>query len=216
MSLLLIAASPTPASRSAALLGATSERLVHLGLAPRSLRLRELPAQALLLADAGQAQVADALQQVAEARAIVLATPIYKAAYSGLLKVFLDLLPQDGLRGKTILPLATGGSLAHLLALDYALKPVLSALGARDILDAVYATDADLSKRPDGAYELDARIARRLTQASQELHERYTAPPWPARLREVPREVPRDNAREALPEPLPLALDLALDGRCSA
>nr|WP_316641996.1 NADPH-dependent FMN reductase [uncultured Roseateles sp.] len=176
MSLLLIAASPTAPSRSGALLSATGERLVHLGLAPQTLRLRELPAEALLLADAQQAQIREALQQVAQARAIVLATPIYKAAYSGLLKVFLDLLPQDGLRGKTILPLATGGSLAHLLALDYALKPVLSALGARDILDAVYATDAHLP-RIDGAYGLDAGIGRRLTEASHELHERLAAPP---------------------------------------
>lgn len=176
MSLLLIAASPTAASRSAALLSATGERLVHLGLAPETLRLRELPAQALLLADAQQAQIREALQQVAQARAIVLATPIYKAAYSGLLKVFLDLLPQDGLRGKTILPLATGGSLAHLLALDYALKPVLSALGARDILDPIYATDAHLP-RVDGSYGLDAGIGRRLGEASQELHERLTQTP---------------------------------------
>ena len=57
---------------------------------------------------------------------VIVATPIYKAAYSGLLKVFLDLLPAEALRGKTVLPLASGGSVAHLLALDYALKPVLS------------------------------------------------------------------------------------------
>jgi len=78
---------------------------------------------------------------------VIVATPIYKAAYSGLLKAFLDLLPADALRGKTVLPLATGGSAAHLLALEYALKPVLSALGARDILDPVYATDAQLQAR---------------------------------------------------------------------
>lgn len=185
MSLLLIAASPTAASRSSALLGATGERLVHLGLAPQTLRLRELPAEALLLADAQQAQIRETLQQVAQARAIVLATPIYKAAYSGLLKVFLDLLPQDGLRGKTILPLATGGSLAHLLALDYALKPVLSALGARDILDAVYATDAHLP-RVDGAYGLDAGIGRRFSEASQELHERLTQMPRTSSTRVEP------------------------------
>ena len=65
------------------------------------------------------------LAQVANAQLIVVATPVYKAAYSGLLKVFLDLLPQTALAGKTVLPLATGGSPHHMLALDCALRPVL-------------------------------------------------------------------------------------------
>ncbi len=57
---------------------------------------------------------------------MVIGTPVYKAAYSGLLKSLLDLLPQYALAGKTVLPLATGGSTAHVLAIDYALRPVLA------------------------------------------------------------------------------------------
>lgn len=68
---------------------------------------------------------------VDETDALVVATPIYQAAYSGLLKTFLDLLPQHAFAGKPVLPLATGGSPAHVLALDYALRPVLTALGAQ-------------------------------------------------------------------------------------
>ena len=88
--------------------------------------------------------IAEAVLAVERADLVVVGTPIYKAAYSGLLKVFLDLLPPDALRDKLVLPLATGGSPAHFLALDYALKPVLSALGARHVLDGVFATDAQL------------------------------------------------------------------------
>jgi SsuE family FMN reductase len=123
---LLIAASPSVKSRSGALLGAAAERLQHHGLSTRTLRIRDLPAQALLHADFDDAEIRAALAAVAQARVVVLATPIYKAAYSGLLKVFLDLLPQDGLAGKSVWTLATGGSMAHLLALDYGLLPVLS------------------------------------------------------------------------------------------
>lgn len=72
----------------------------------------------------------------------MVATLVYKAAYSGLLNVFLDLLPQTALKHKTVLPLATGGSLHHMLALDYALGPVLQSLSAQHILPGVYATDA--------------------------------------------------------------------------
>ena len=94
-----------------------------------------------------------------------MSTPIYKAAYSGLLKSFLDLLPQDGLRGKVVLPLATGGSSAHLLALDYALKPVLGALGARHILDAVFATDDQFDLGADQQRVPHASVLDRIDRA---------------------------------------------------
>ncbi len=56
------------------------------------------------------------------------------------LKTLLDLLPERALQGKVVLPLATCGcTLAHLLAVDHALKPVLSALKAQEILHGVFA-----------------------------------------------------------------------------
>lgn len=70
-------------------------------------------------------------EQLQQADGLIVATPVYKAAYSGALKTLLDLLPERALQGKVVLPLATGGTVAHLLAVDYALKPVLSALKAR-------------------------------------------------------------------------------------
>jgi FMN reductase len=166
MSLLLIAASPSQRSRSGALLAAAAERLQHLGLQPQTLRLRDLPAEALLHADFKNQRIQAALQQVAQARVVVFATPVYKAAYSGLLKVFLDLLPQDGLRGKSTWSVATGGSLAHLLALDYALGPVLASLGARHQIDTVFATDAQLHKTPDGEYLVGDELLPRLGQGA--------------------------------------------------
>jgi len=102
---------------------------------------------------------------VAKADVVVVATPVYKAAYSGVLKVFLDLLPQTGLQGKTVLPLATGGSPNHMLALDYALRPVLQSLGAKHILPGIYATDAQVAVTESGAYEVSAEIGLRLDEA---------------------------------------------------
>ena len=96
---------------------------------------------------------------------LVVATPVYKAAYSGVLKVFLDLLPQTALKGKTVLPLATGGSPHHMLALDYALRPVLQSLGAKSILPGIYATDAQVTLTPEGTYHVQADIAARLDDA---------------------------------------------------
>lgn len=165
-SVLLIAGSPTSPSRSAALLDSVSQRLaLRNGFVVERLNIRKLPAEALLLAEWGHPAIVNALEQVVRARAIVVATPVYKAAYSGVLKVFLDLLPQTALKGKTVLPLATGGSPHHMLALDYALRPVLQSLSARHILPGVYATDSQLPRSPEGVYQPAADIALRLDEA---------------------------------------------------
>lgn len=165
MSILLIAGSPSERSRSAALLDAVSLRLSVRGTAVHRLHIRDLSPQALLLADTNHRSIAHAVDQVAEADALVVATPVYKAAYSGVLKVFLDLLPQTALKGKTVLPLATGGSPHHMLALDYALRPVLQSLGAKSILPGIYATDSQVTLTPEGTYHVQADIAARLDDA---------------------------------------------------
>src|ERR1043166_8735172 len=136
-----LSGSPSATSRSAWLLQFAQTRLRAVqprGDSAATIALRELPAQALVHCDAQHPVLRKAIARIAQADVLFVGTPIYKAAYSGLLKVFLDLLPPDALRGKSVLPLATGGSAVHLLAIDYALKPVLGALGARHILDAVY------------------------------------------------------------------------------
>ena len=113
---------------------------------------------------------------MAEADIVVVATPVYKAAYSGVLKVFLDLLPQTALKGKTVLPLATGGSPHHMLALDYALRPVLQSLGAKNILPGIYATDAQVVVNPEGGYHVDEDIGDRLDDAVNTLINEHIAP----------------------------------------
>lgn len=164
MSILLIAGSPSEHSRSAALLDAVQARLGGHVLVDR-LHIRDLSPQALLLADVHHKSISHALAQVASARALVVATPIYKAAYSGVLKVFLDLLPQTALKGKLVLPLATGGSPNHMLALDYALRPVLQSLAASHVLTGIYATDAQVPRDEDGEYQVGSEIATRLDDA---------------------------------------------------
>ena len=165
MSVLLIAGSPSAPSRSTALLEAVGERLAGRGARIDRLVIRDLPAQALLQAEWSHPAIERAIAKVAQARVVVVATPVYKAAYSGVLKVFLDLLAQNALQGKTVLPLATGGSPHHMLALDYALRPVLQSLSARQILPGVYATDAQIALTPEGAYQVHADLGKRLNDA---------------------------------------------------
>jgi FMN reductase len=169
MSVLLVAGSPSEHSRSAALLEAVQQRLEEQAGSRRlyvdRVQIRDLSPQALLLADWNHASVRRAIAQVEAASALVIATPVYKAAYSGVLKVFLDLLPQTALKGKVVLPLATGGSPHHMLALDYALRPVLQSLGAKHILPGVYASDSQIPKNADGSYQIGDEIQGRLDEA---------------------------------------------------
>jgi len=180
MNAVLLSGSPSAPSRSSVLLAHVRQRLEESDARCHTIALRELPPRALLQADARDPELQRALAQVAGAELVVIATPIYKAAYSGLLKAFLDLLPQDGLRGKAVLPLATGGSLAHLLAIDYALKPVLHALGARQIADAVFVADTQLPRNAEGRYEAEPAAIDRLEQAllglCEPVPQRYLAP----------------------------------------
>ena len=164
MSIVALAGSPSANSRSTALLRHVLDRFAE--TEPRhEIVLRDLPATALVRADVDDPAILRARDLVAAARLVVVATPIYKASFSGLLKTFLDLLPQDALRGKTVLALGTGGSAAHLLALDYALKPVLAALGARHILDSIYAADAQFTPHAVHGHVAHDEVTRRIDLA---------------------------------------------------
>jgi FMN reductase len=174
MHALLIAASPSLHSRSATLLDAAAANLEDVNVHVRRLSLRDLPAEALLRADIAEPLLGAALEWVAHADAIVFATPIYKAAYSGLLKVFLDLLPQHGLHGKWVWPLATGGSPAHTLALDHSLRPVLDNLGAHQVLQSVYALDSQITPSAGTqAAQVDVAIQDRLRNGALRLSDSY-------------------------------------------
>lgn len=97
------------------------------------LNVRELPAASLVTAELGDPDIAAGIAEVVAADALVVASPVYKASYSGLLKTFVDLLPTNCLAGTPVLPFVTGGSVGHVLALDQGLKPLLAALGATTI-----------------------------------------------------------------------------------
>jgi len=129
----------------------------------------DLPAERLLRADFADPSIKEAVALVEQADAVILASPVYKSAYSGVLKLFIDMLPQKGFHKKTIFPLFIGGTIAHLLSIDYALKPVISALGGTNILQGVYAVDQWVSRLEEGGFELKEEVESRLRAALQSL-----------------------------------------------
>lgn len=165
----IIAGSPSKRSRLTGLTDYSSNKLKEAGITVEVIHVADLPAEDLVQAKFDSSFIRDALAVVEAADAVIVATPVYKASYSGVLKLFLDLIPQEGLRGKLALPLVIGGSIAHLLAIDYALKPVLAALGGRHILGGVYAVDQGIDRLDDGKYVLSADITTRLNRSLEEL-----------------------------------------------
>ena len=75
-------------------------------------------------------QLAIISKGVAAADILVVASPTYKASYTGLLKGFLDRYPLNALAGVTAIAVMTGSDPVHGLAVDYTLRPLLVELGA--------------------------------------------------------------------------------------
>ncbi|MEB0013171.1 NADPH-dependent FMN reductase [Glaciimonas sp. Gout2] len=169
MTILLLAGSPSAPSRSTRVLHHIGQKLALLGHRYTKLDVRDLPGDAVMRADFGNVAIQTALAQVAAATAVVVSTPVYKAAYSGALKAFLDLLPQFGLQDKLVLPLATGGGQSHMLALDYALRPVLSSLGPRHVLQSIYATEVQVGWSEEGGLVLAEEIVSRINEGVDQL-----------------------------------------------
>ncbi|KOT46923.1 MULTISPECIES: NADPH-dependent FMN reductase [Streptomyces] len=161
---LSVSGSPSATSRTARLLRHLDARLTAEGHRVVELDVRALSADALLGADFQHPDVVAATELFAQADGVVIGTPVYKAAYSGLLKSLLDLLPQYALAGKTVLPLATGGTTAHVLAIDYALRPVLSSMGAAHIVQGWFVLDRQLDVREDGTLGIEQGTAEALHQ----------------------------------------------------
>ena len=78
----------------------------------------------------GDAAVGEAVEALTTAEVAVVASPTYKATYTGLLKLFLDQVGTGDLAGVVAVPLMLGGGPTHYLAPELLLKPVLVELGA--------------------------------------------------------------------------------------
>lgn len=86
----------------------------------------------------------DALAVAAGADVLVVATPTYKATYTGLLKAFLDRYGNRGLAEVAAVPVQVAANPVHLAAADLHLRPLLLELGARTPTAAVALTEAQL------------------------------------------------------------------------
>lgn len=175
-----VGGSPSLRSRSGVLLERSRDWLQERGVEVVTFQVREFPAEDLLYARFDSPQVRHFNELVAQADGLVVATPVYKASFAGALKTLLDLLPERALEHKVVLPIATGGSIAHMLAVDYALKPVLSALKAQETLQGIFADDSQVAygegTRPA---QLAAALEQRLQDSLETFHSALARRPRP-------------------------------------
>ena len=90
----------------------------------------------------------EATETVRSASVLVLATPTYKASYTGLLKLFLDAFPAGSLARTVVVPLTVAGGPAHRHLADLQLRPVLGELGAALPAPSLLLEEADLADLP--------------------------------------------------------------------
>ncbi|MDU9401490.1 NADPH-dependent FMN reductase [Pseudomonas sp. zfem004] len=175
-----VGGSPSLRSRSGVLLERSRDWLQERGVEVVTFQVREFNAEDLLHARFDSPQVRHFIELVAQADGLVVATPVYKASFAGALKTLLDLLPERALEHKVVLPVATGGSIAHMLAVDYALKPVLSALKAQETLQGIFADDSQIAygegKRPA---QLAPALEQRLQDSLETFHGALARRPRP-------------------------------------
>ena len=96
----------------------------------------------------GHQDVAAAKEQVLASDLLMVASPVFKASFTGLLKLFLDQFEAGELAGKRTVPLMLGGSAAHTLVGEVHLKPVLSEIGASCPTPALYLIDSEWDSSP--------------------------------------------------------------------
>jgi FMN reductase len=107
-----------------------------------------------------------AIDAVVAADGLIAVSPIFSASYSGLFKMFFDLLERDGLAGKPVLIAATAGTARHSLALEHALRPLFAYLNAAVVPTAVFAASEDWGA---GDVSLDDSLVDRIDRAAREL-----------------------------------------------
>jgi FMN reductase len=108
----------------------------------------------------------DALDAVVAADGVAAVTPVFSASYSGLFKLFFDLVDRDAFEGKPVLLAATGGTARHSLAIEHAMRPLFAYLKADSVPTGVYAATEDWGTN---AVAMEGGLAGRIDRAAKQL-----------------------------------------------
>lgn len=110
------------------------------------------------------ARLAEVIERVTTADALIAVTPVFSGSFSGLFKTFFDVLQPQSLSGTPVLIAATGGTARHSLMLEHAMRPLFAYLRTIIVPTAVFAATEDF-----GGGSAGHSLADRITRAATEL-----------------------------------------------
>lgn len=91
--------------------------------------------------------------EISAADGLVAVTPVFQASYSGLFKMFFDVLDTDALNGMPTVIAATAGTSRHSLVLEYALRPLFVYLRAQLVTTGLFAATEDFGSSEGASFE---------------------------------------------------------------
>jgi FMN reductase len=140
-------------------------------------------------------EVEAALGAIETADVLVVASPVYRASFTGLFKHLFDFVDQYSLVDTPVLLAATGGSERHALILEHQFRPLFSFFQALTLPVGVYAHDSDFTdyriSSPRLNDRIDKAVAKSLPLISAHLAERD----------EIERTLAGESERSAAPDP---------------
>jgi FMN reductase len=142
----VIVGNPKPQSRTLGVATAVADALAGgIGM-PADRLVVDLAEYAPSLFDQDSDQMRDLNAAVAECDLLVVASPTFKATYTGMLKALFDRYGYRPLEGSVAVPVMTGAATVHALAVELHLRPLLVELGATVPTRGLYVTEAELSE----------------------------------------------------------------------
>jgi FMN reductase len=171
LSLVAVLGSVTPPGRLRHALAGALDRASAAGIARTTLidlaDVRIAFADGRPAADLGD-DTAEVVQAIADADAVLLATPVYRGSLTGALKNLLDHVPVAALDGTPTAIAAMGATPHHFLGADRHLRDLLAFFGAAVTPVSTYLTARDFAAgapTPEAAAQLDAQLAGLVTFA---------------------------------------------------
>ncbi|WP_077596007.1 NADPH-dependent FMN reductase [Oceanobacillus kimchii] len=144
--IIIISGSPSHTSKTKKVLDYLGTIVEWEGFSIKHISVRDISKDVLFEGRYDSPEIHSIVSLIQNAKGVIIGSPVFQGAYSGVLKTLIDVLPQDALKHKPVLPLMTGGSSTHLLALEYTLKPVLASLKAHNF-KGLYFVDAQIDKQ---------------------------------------------------------------------
>lgn len=143
--IVILSGSPSATSRTDIVLLYVKSLLEKEGFIVTYISVQDIPPEDLVYARFSSDAIKNISSIIEKADGVIIGSPVYKASYTGVLKALLDLLPEQALKNKPVFPFMIGGSKAHLLAIEFALKPIIHNLKGK-ATQGLYLVDSQIDK----------------------------------------------------------------------